>query len=130
VPSLPPKPLVGIARIVAALRHSADGLVEAFRSEAAFRQELALCAVLIPLAVWLPVGGLERLLLIGSLVAVLVVELLNTAIEAVVDRVGLERHPLSKTAKDIGSAAVLLTLLMAAGTWLTVTWPLLASLRG
>lgn len=121
---------MGIARIVAALRHSADGLMEAFRSEAAFRQELALCAVLIPLAVWLPVGGLERLLLIGSLIAVLVVELLNTAIEAVVDRVGLERHPLSKTAKDIGSAAVLLTLLMATGTWITVTWPLLESLRG
>ncbi len=130
MPSLPPKPLVGVARIVAAAHHSFDGLVAAFRSEAAFRQELALCAVLLPLAVWLPVDGLERLLLIGSLVAVLVVELLNSAVEAVVDRVGSEQHPLSKTAKDLGSAAVLLTLLMAAGTWLTVLWPLVRNMPG
>lgn len=129
VPSSIPKPAVGAARVVAALRHSWDGLLAAFRGEAAFRQEIALCAVLLPLAVWLPIGGLERLLLIGSLVAVLIVELLNSAVEAAIDRIGLERHPLSKNAKDLGSAAVLLTLLMAAATWLTVVWPLIPEIR-
>ena len=73
--------------------------------------------VLAPLALWLPVSGLEKLLLIGSVVALIIVELLNSAVEAVVDRIGDEFHPLSGQAKDMGSAAVLLTLLMAAATW-------------
>lgn len=115
----------GLRRLVGAVRYSVSGLREAWRNEAAFRQEAAACAVLVPLAIWLPVTPLERLLLIGSLGLVLLVELLNSAIEAAVDRVGVERHALSGRAKDLGSAAVMLSLLLAAGTWATVLWPLL-----
>jgi diacylglycerol kinase (ATP) len=115
----------GPGRLLGALRNSASGLLQAWRAEASFRQELALCAVLAPLALVAPVTALERLLLLGSLVIVLIVELLNSAIENVVDRVSLERHPLSKQAKDAGSAAVLLALLLAAGTWAHVWLPVL-----
>ncbi|TKB48390.1 diacylglycerol kinase [Ferrimonas sediminicola] len=107
----------GFLRIIYATRYSWLGLRAAWRSEAAFRQELVGLLVLVPLALWLPVSGLEKLLLIGSLVAVIIVELLNSAIEAVVDRIGDEFHPLSGQAKDMGSAAVLLVLLMATATW-------------
>jgi diacylglycerol kinase (ATP) len=100
------------------------GLRAAWRDEAAFRQELALCAVLVPIALWVPVGALEKLALIGVLAVLLIVELLNSALEAVVDRVGVERHALSKQAKDLGSAAVLVTLLLVGATWATVLWPL------
>jgi diacylglycerol kinase (ATP) len=86
------------------------------------------CALLVPLAFWLPVTPLERVLLIGSLVLVLVVELLNSAIEAVVDRVGTERNDLAKKAKDLGSAAVMLSLLLVATTWGVLLWPLLTTL--
>jgi len=88
-----------------------------------------LCAALVPVAIWLPVTPIERLILIGSLVLVLVVELLNSAIEAVVDRVGVERHALSGQAKDLGSAAVMLSLGLAGAAWLTVLWPLLTTPR-
>jgi diacylglycerol kinase (ATP) len=115
----------GPARLLGAVRYSFDGVRSALRDEAAFRQELALCAVAVPLALWLPVTPLERLLMIGSLGLVLVVELLNSAIEAVVDRIGLERHVLSKRAKDLGSAAVMLSLVLAGATWLTLLWPLI-----
>jgi diacylglycerol kinase (ATP) len=117
----------GPARVFAAWRHSRDGLRSAVRGEASFRQELAACALLVPLALWAPVSPLERLLMIGALALVLIVELLNSAIEATVDRVGIERHPLSKRAKDLGSAAVMLALVLTAATWLTVLWPIAAA---
>lgn len=120
----------GLARLAAATRHSIDGLREAWRGEAAFRQELALCAVLVPIALWLPVPPIESLALVAVLGLLLVVELLNSAIESVVDRVGLEPHPLSKRAKDIGSAAVLVALGLVCATWGVVLWPLAARALG
>ena len=116
----------GLARLLAATRYSLDGLRAAWSLEAAFRQELALCAVLVPIALWLPVSRLESLALVGALALLLIVELLNSALEAVVDRVGVERHPLSKRAKDIGSAAVMVALMLVATTWAVVLWPLAA----
>ena len=113
----------GVARIFAATRYSMDGLRAAWAGEAAFRQELALCAVLVPIALWLPVSRLESLALIGTLALLLIMELLNSAIEAVVDRVGVEPHPLSKRAKDIGSAAVFVALALVGAAWSIVLWP-------
>ncbi|SBT13526.1 Diacylglycerol kinase [Vibrio celticus] len=110
----------GLVRLIHATKYSWLGLRAAWRYEAAFRQELVSFCVLFPLALALPVGGLEKLLLVGSIIAVIVVELLNSAIEAVVDRIGPEKHDLSGQAKDMGSAAVLLTLLMAISTWVYV----------
>jgi diacylglycerol kinase (ATP) len=112
----------GIRRILYASKYSAQGLAHAWRHEAAFRQELALTLVLLPIALWLGRSALEELLLIGSCVFVLVVELLNSAVEATVDRVGQEHHELSGRAKDLGSAAVFLSLLLAAAVWATVGW--------
>lgn len=97
-----------------------DGLIAAARNEDAFRQELILAAVFVPLAFWVGRSGVERALLVGSVLLVLVVELLNSAVEATVDRISFENHHLAKRAKDIGSAAVLLTLLGAAATWLLI----------
>jgi len=116
----PFKGLRGFARIRNAFFHSLDGLRQALLHEAAFRQELLLAAVLLPLALWLPdsVGG--RALLLGSLFLVLIVELLNSAIEATVDRISLDRHDLAKRAKDMGSAAVLLSLLNLIAVWALV----------
>jgi diacylglycerol kinase (ATP) len=113
----------GLKRIILAAGYSAKGLRAAFHHEAAFRQELLVAAVLIPLACWLDVEPLQRLALIAVLLLVLIVELLNSAIEAVVDRIGTEHHELSGRAKDIGSAAVLVSLLMVAIIWGTVLWP-------
>lgn len=113
----------GVGRLVAAARNSWQGLKLAWRLEAAFRQELWLVALLLPVALGLPLTAIERVLLIGSLLLVLIVELLNSAVEAVVDRVSLDYHELSGRAKDIGSAAVLITLLLAALTWGLVLWP-------
>ncbi|MGN6704332.1 MAG: diacylglycerol kinase [Burkholderiaceae bacterium] len=113
-----------MTRIAGALRHSLEGLQAAWATEHAFRQELALVLPGLFVACLLPLPVVERLLLGASLVWVLVVELLNSAIEAVVDRVSLERHPLSKKAKDLGSAAVFVSLLMAAVTWAVIIWPL------
>jgi diacylglycerol kinase (ATP) len=110
----------GVGRLVAAARNSLAGLAEAVGSEAAFRQELILAAILVPLAFWVGHDGVERALLVGSVLVVLVVELLNSAIEATVDRISLERHPLAKRAKDIGSAAVMVALALAAATWLLI----------
>ena len=107
----------GLRRVWNALFYSLAGLKAAFRHEDAFRQELLLAAVLIPLAVWLGHDGLSRALLIGSVLLVLIVELLNSAIEATVDRISLQDHVLAKRAKDIGSAAVLLALLNALTVW-------------
>lgn len=116
----------GLMRAWRALRNSWDGLVYAVREESAFRQELSLAACLLPAAFILPFDALEKLLLIGSVVLVLVVELLNSSIEAAVDRISFEHHALSKRAKDYGSAAVMLTLLMCGLVWATLTLRLLA----
>ena len=110
----------GLRRILNAARYSLAGLVAAVRHEDAFRQELMLAAVLAPLGLWLGKTGFERALLVGCLLLVLIVELLNSAIEATVDRVSLDAHPLAKRAKDLGSAAVMTSLLLAGVTWLLV----------
>ena len=117
----PHKGQSGIRRLINALFYSLSGLNLAFRHESAFRQEIALAVVLIPLACFLPVGAVERVLLIASVLLVLVVELLNSSVEAAIDRIGFDTHRLSKRAKDLGSAAVLIAL-----TALLITWVLLA----
>lgn len=116
----PFKGKTGLIRVWNALFYSIDGLKAAIRHEDAFRQELLLALICIPLAVWLEPGAVGRALMIGALFLVLIVELLNSAIEAVVDRVSLENHHLAKRAKDIGSAAVLLSLVNAAMIWILV----------
>jgi diacylglycerol kinase (ATP) len=110
----------GLVRIWRALGYSLAGLRAAWSHEAAFRQEVWVSLVLVPLGLWLGDGGVERALLVGSLLLVLVVELVNSAIEAAVDRHGAERHALSGRAKDAGSAAVLIAIVMACMTWLLV----------
>lgn len=107
----------GVARLLAACRNTWDGLSWAWRSEAAFRQEVVVIAIATVVALALPLSAFQKLALIGVLVLVLIVEIVNSAIEAIVDRISLERHPLSKVAKDMGSAAVALTLLLALATW-------------
>ena len=110
----------GVDRILRASRASWLGLVGAFRNEAAFRQELALACVVIPLGLWLVRTGVERALLAAPMLLVLVVELLNSAVEATVDRIGPERHVLAGLAKDIGSAAVLMSFILMGIVWLLV----------
>ena len=100
----------GLRRLLNAVSYSASGFAAAVRHEDAFRVELFLCIVLVPLALWLGNSGVQRAMLIGSLAAVLIAELFNSAIEATVDRISLEDHELAKRAKDIGSAAVMLSL--------------------
>jgi diacylglycerol kinase (ATP) len=116
----PHKGRSGLRRIVNAFGYSKAGLAAAYRNEAAFRQEVLLAALMIPLALFLPASGTGRALMIGSVMLVLVVELLNSAVEAVVDRVSLENHALAKRAKDIGSAAVMLALVNVPITWALV----------
>jgi diacylglycerol kinase (ATP) len=110
----------GVTRVIRALGSSIKGLVGAFRDEAAFRQELACAAILIPLGLWLGHNGLERAALVAPVLLVLIVELLNSAIEATVDRIGLERHVLAGLAKDIGSAAVFMSFILLGTVWLLV----------
>lgn len=113
----------GLQRVVNALRYSIDGLGAAWSGEDAFRQEAILAAVLLPLALLLPALALvERLLMVGAVLLVLIVELLNTAVEAAIDRHSFEINPLAKRAKDLGSAAVLMTLLLAAAIWIAILW--------
>jgi diacylglycerol kinase (ATP) len=112
----------GLGRIAAATRYSIDGFRHAWRHEHAFRQELTVALPAAILALFLPISAFQKLALIAVLGLVLLVELINAAIEAVVDRVSLERHPLSKAAKDLGSAAVALTIAMAAATWAVVLY--------
>jgi diacylglycerol kinase (ATP) len=109
--------LSGMRRLVLAFVNSWKGFKGAFRFEAAFRQEVALAVVLLPLGVRLGATGVEKALLVSSVLLVLIVELLNTGIETVVDRVGLERHELSGLAKDVGSTAVLLSFAVLAVVW-------------
>jgi diacylglycerol kinase (ATP) len=115
----------GLTRAWHAARNSWSGLVFAVREESAFRQELTLAACLIPLALILPFSLIERLMLIGSVVLVLIVELVNSGVEAAIDRISFDHHGLSKRAKDYGSAAVMLALLVCAMFWVTLTWRLL-----
>jgi diacylglycerol kinase (ATP) len=110
----------GLQRVLNATRYSLDGLRAAWAHEDAFRQEILLAAILIPVALLLPLSAVEKVLLVGVVVLVLIVELLNTGIEAAVDRDSLEINPLGKRAKDFGSAAVMLALLFAAGTWIAI----------
>lgn len=117
----------GIQRIFSAFFYSLEGIRSAWRGEHAFRQELALLVVATLIALCLPVPARDKVLLIGVFVLVMIVELLNSAIEAVVDRVSLERNPLSKNAKDFGSAAVLLTFFLALSTWAVIVLPLFFS---
>ena len=116
----PPKGATGLRRVANATRYSLEGLAAAWRHEAAFRQEVLLAVVLVPLGLWLGRGGAEKALLAGSVLAVLVVELLNSAIEAIVDRASPERHELAKRAKDLGSAAVMLAIAATGLVWLFV----------
>jgi diacylglycerol kinase (ATP) len=118
----PHKNRTGLDRVIHAAGYSWSGLRAAFQTESAFRQEAVLAALALPLAFWLGRGWVEVALLAGSVWLLLVVEMLNSAIEAVVDRVGFERHELSGRAKDMGSAAVLLALLLAAAVWLAALW--------
>lgn len=107
----------GLTHLIKSTGYSLKGLKSAFKYETAFRHELFLSLFLIPLALWLAKSKLEALLLIGSILIVLIVELLNSAVEAVVDRIGLEHHELSGRAKDLGSASVFIALLLVAITW-------------
>ncbi len=113
----------GLTRLFNALGYSRDGLAAAWKNEAAFREEVLLAAVAIPLALFLAQTGVDRALLIGSILFILIVEILNSAVEAVVDKASPEHHELAKRAKDMGSAAVLLSLLNAAVVWACVLWP-------
>lgn len=113
----------GFRRIIDATGYSWLGLKAAFKHESAFRQELLLCLILAPIALWFADSGIEFVLLLGSLFLILIVELLNSGLEAVVDRFGGEMHKLSGRAKDIGSAAVFLSLINAAITWSVILWP-------
>jgi diacylglycerol kinase (ATP) len=112
----------GIDRIVRAAGHSWSGLRLAYAGESAFRQEIWLAVPALPAAFWLGRDWVQVTLLAGSVLLVLIVELLNSGIEAVVDRVSYEWHELSKRAKDLGSAAVMLSLLVCAGTWAAALW--------
>ena len=116
----PYKGKTGLTRVWNALLYSLDGLTAAFRHEDAFRQEVLLALVLIPLALYAPARGLGKALMVASVLLVLVVELLNSSIEAVTDRISLEDHVLAKRAKDMGSAAVMLSLINVPVVWLLV----------
>jgi diacylglycerol kinase (ATP) len=116
----PHKGVTGLRRLWNALGYSLAGLRAALTHEDAFRQEVALACVLIPCALWLPASGTGKALMVGSVLLVLIVELLNSAIEATVDRISFEHHRLAKRAKDIGSAAVLLALLNVLAVWALV----------
>jgi diacylglycerol kinase (ATP) len=123
----PFKGRTGLNRILHATGHSISGLRCAYQGESAFRQEFWLAALLIPSAFWLGRNWIEISVLIGSVVLVLIVELLNSGIEAAIDRISLDLHPLSKRAKDLASAAVFLSLLLCGGIWLAAIWTRLAA---
>lgn len=116
----PHKGKTGFRRLLNAFRYSCSGIKEAYRNEDAFRQETLLAAILLPLALWLDAPAIGRALMVGSVLLLLVVELLNSAVEATVDRISLDDHRLAKRAKDIGSAAVLITIVNLVLVWLLV----------
>jgi diacylglycerol kinase (ATP) len=118
----PHKGRTGLDRIIHATGYSLDGLRAAYVGESAFRQEVWLVLVLAPLSFWIGRTWVELALLVGSLLILLIVELLNSGIEAAIDRISLEQHALSKRAKDLASAAVFLALLLCGGIWGTALW--------
>ena len=118
----PYKGKTGISRIIKAFGYSAQGCISAWKYEDAFRMEVAVAMIAIPLALWLPVGNIRKALLVSSILLVMIVELVNSAIEATVDRISLDNHELAKRAKDIGSFAVLMSLINAAVIWVLVIW--------
>jgi diacylglycerol kinase (ATP) len=118
----PLKGRTGLVRIVRAFGYSCEGLLSAYRHESAFRQEAWLALLMLPAAFWIGQEWIETVLLAGSVMLVLIVELLNSAIEATVDRISFETHDLAKRAKDIGSAAVLLSALLCGAIWLAALW--------
>ena len=115
----------GITRAFRAAVNSWNGLVFAVREESAFRQELTLAAILIPVSFILPVSPVEHIILFGSVLLVLIVELLNSGVEAAIDRISFEKHDLSQRAKDFGSAAVMLALILCLFSWVCIIIPLL-----
>ncbi len=123
----PHKGRSGLDRLLHATRNSLNGLHSAYREESAFRQEFWLAVVAMPCALWLGRSAFESLLLIAAVLLVLIVELLNSGIEAAVDRISFDEHPLAKRAKDYGSAAVMLTLLLCGALWLVVGWQRVAA---
>ena len=118
----PFKNRTGLDRVIRAAGYSVAGLQAAYRGESAFRQEFWLAVVLVPLAFWLGRSWIEVVLLVSAILLVLIVELLNSGIEAAIDRVSFELHDLSKRAKDLASAAVFLSVLLCTGIWLTALW--------
>lgn len=112
----------GIHRLIAATGDSLSGLASAWRSEEAFRLEAVLAVLLFPAALWIGCTAMERILLVGTIILVMIVELLNTAVEYTVDRIGTDHHHLSGGAKDLASAAVFLSVLLAAGVWGFSIW--------
>lgn len=112
----------GLTRLMNACGNSLRGFVGAFREEAAFRQELALAVVVIPAGLWLGRTGVERALLVAPMLLILIVELLNSAVEAAIDRIGPEHHELSGLAKDIGSAAVFAAFVLLGAMWALILW--------
>ncbi len=117
----------GITRAFRAAVNSWNGLVFAVREESAFRQELTLAAILIPVSFILPVSPVEHIILFGSVLLVLIVELLNSGVEAAIDRISFEKHDLSQRAKDFGSAAVMLALILCLFSWVCIIIPLLSN---
>jgi diacylglycerol kinase (ATP) len=124
LPFNPYKGNKGLTRAWHAMKNSINGFRVAIREESAFRQELTLAAILLPCAIFVPVTPVERVALVTSVLLVLIVELLNTSVEAAIDRISLERHELSKRAKDFGSAAVMVALGVCVITWALILWPL------
>ena len=118
----PFKNRTGLDRVIRATGYSVAGLQAAYRGESAFRQEFWVAVVMLPLAFWLGRSWIEIALLVGAVLLVLIVELLNSGIEAAIDRVSFELHDLSKRAKDLASAAVFLSVLLCTGIWLTALW--------
>ena len=122
-PESPFKGKTGLIRIVHAFFNSLAGFANAWRHESAFRQEVLLAAILIPIACWAPVAPVERALLVAVVLLVLIVELLNSSVETAIDRISLDHHSLSKRAKDIGSAAVFVALVLCAVVWAMILTP-------
>jgi len=125
---LPTPKNTGITRLIKAFGYSVAGFRACFKHEAAFRQEMAASLLIVPAALWLGDNGVEQALLLGSWMLVPIMELLNSALEALVDRIGPEHHELSGRAKDIGSATVLLAIALAVVIWALVLWPRLNSM--
>ena len=121
------RPSIGPARLAGALRYSIAGFRHATRHEAAFQQDVLLFLLLLPAAVLLPVPTLDRLVVVLSMLLVIVVELINSAIEATVDRISSERHPLAGQAKDMGSAAVFLSVVMSVVCWVVIAGPVVVA---